>query len=101
MSVTPTMFLYAVVSAGAALALWYHARRDRSPESFAVVGAHVLASLVLLQLAVVLIDRFGGADVSRGEAVAGLLLFFLPAITYTFLAAIFLLVRLQQVLRLR
>lgn len=100
-TVTPTMFLYASVSAGALLALWIHARRGRSPKSFVGVTVHLLVSLLLLELAVVLIDRFGGTDLSRGEAVAGVLLFFLPAITYVFIAAIFLLIRLQQLLSLR
>lgn len=98
---TTTTFVYAVVAAGALLALWFHARTGRSPQSMAVVLAHLLVSFVLLELAPVLMERSGGAELSRGEAVAGMLLFFLPAITYAFVASIFLLVRLQQALRLR
>lgn len=94
---TVLAFIHAVVVAAAVLGLWLFVRlRAHFPESLKMAFAHVLLACAGLQVMVLVLARAVGESPSTTASVAALLAIFLPAMTYVFVAAAYLLDRLQQ-----
>lgn len=96
------LLVHALVAGSGLLALWIYVRLgDRRPKSPARVWAHVCAALVGLVLAPNLVGWIIGGSESARLTAAGLFGVFLPTMTYVFVAALFILERLQRALYLR
>ena len=91
------------MAAGASvLALWLFVRLgDRRPGSFRIVVVHLVIAGVLVAACPLVMERFVHAGDSPGAAAAGLFGVFLPAMTYVFLAALYLLEHLQRAMYAR
>jgi hypothetical protein len=97
------MALVHVMTAGASvLALWLFVRLgDRRPGSLRSVIAHLAVAGLLVSACPFVMERFVRAGESQAAAAAGLFAVFLPAMTYVFLAALYLLEQLQRTLHAR
>jgi hypothetical protein len=97
------MALVQAMTAGASvLALWVFVRLgDRRPGSLRAVIAHLAVAGLLMSACPFVMERFVRAGESHAGAAAGLFGVFLPAMTYVFLAALYLLEQLQRALHAR
>ena len=87
MSSVPVL-LAALALGSAALALWIDIRFPRlSPESFRAAVTHVVAALLVAQLAMVPAGALLN-PANPGRAFGGVFLVVLPALIYTFLAGL-------------
>lgn len=90
----------AMVAGGSVLALWVYVRLGSwRPKSFGRILIHVVIAALALSLLQISIDV-----ASAGRSTSGtltLFAFFLPAVTYAFLAALYLLEHLQRALSVR
>jgi hypothetical protein len=95
--------LVQAMAAGASvLALWVFVRLgDRRPRSLRHVIVHLVIAVLLISAAPVVMERVVRAGESPETAAAGLFGVFLPAMTYVFLAALYLLEQLQRALYAR
>jgi hypothetical protein len=91
-----------VVAGASVLALWLYVRLgDRRPRSLKRAIVQVLVALAALSAAPPLMAWVLGEPISRGQALVALLVIFLPAMTYTFLAVLHFFEHLQRRLYLR
>jgi hypothetical protein len=98
--VTPALLSQAIVIAGSVLALWLYVRLGAwRPSSLVRVLIHVGVAVVLVTALHATIDFAEAGRSSRG--VAALFALFLPAMTYSFLCALYLLEHLHRSLSLR
>lgn len=94
--------VHAMAAGSSLLALWVFVRLgERRPRSLRLVVVHLVIASVLLSISPLVMERFVGAGESSGAAALGLFGVFLPAMTYVFLAALYLLDQLQRVLHAR
>lgn len=94
--------VYGIVAGAAVLALWTYVRLgSRRPRSRAAMSVHIVAAVIGLALGPNAVGWIvADSDSSRLVAIA-LFGVFLPTMTYVFVAALFVLERLQQALSLR
>jgi hypothetical protein len=98
--VTAPLLSQAVTVAGALLALWVYVRLGaRRPASLTHVMVHVGVAIVVVTVLHGTVDFESAGNSGRGTAV--LFGFFLPAMTYAFLSALYLLEQLHKSLSLR
>ena len=97
-----TGLVYAIVAGAAVLALWTYVRLGaRRPKSRAAMAVHIVAAVIGLALGPNAVGWIlADGDSSRLVAIA-LFGVFLPTMTYVFVAALFVLERLQQSLSMR
>lgn len=97
------MALVHSMAAGASLlALWVFVRLgERRPQSLRWVIVHLAIAGLLVSGCPFVMDRFVRAGESPEAAAVGLFGIFLPAMTYVFLAALYLLDQLQRTLHAR
>ena len=83
------------------LASWVDARiGDSRPESPIRRSVHVLLGLVVLKLAVVLVGVVHASGVPKIGVLIAVMVFFLPALVYTFLTGLWMMRTLADVSRL-
>ena len=84
-------FVSALAAGAAVIALWldvrFHARRPGSPERRFV---HAVLAFALLQIAVGVFGRLGGATAAAEQRMSATFLVLLPSLIYVFLAAVWL-----------
>lgn len=86
-----------VTIGGSLLALWLYVRLGgRKPRSLKGAIVHCVIALAALSAAPILMAQILGRGMSHDEALFGLLFIVLPAITYTFLASLYLFEHLQR-----
>ena len=86
-----------VVAGGSVLALWLYVRLgERRPRSMKIATVHVLFALAAMSAVPLVMDQLLGTALSHGERLVGLLGILLPAITYTFLATLYIFEQLQR-----
>jgi uncharacterized membrane protein len=86
-----------VVSGGSVLALWLYVRLGgRRPRSMQGAIVHALLALAALGSVPLVMELFLGRGRSHNEEVVGLLVILLPAITYAFLATLYVFEHLQR-----
>ena len=86
-----------VVTGGSVLALWLYVRfGDRRPRSMRGAIVHALFALAALGAAQLVTQLVLGPAKSHSEGVVGLLVILLPAITYAFLATLYVFEHLQR-----
>ena len=87
-----------VVTAGASvLALWLWVRLgDRRPQTLRHAFVHAVVAVVALNGVSFAVGSVVGEDPSRRAAMVGLLGMFLPALTYAFLASLYVLEQIQR-----
>ena len=86
-----------VVTGGSVLALWLYVRLvDRRPRSMKGAIVQALFALAALSAAPLVMELVLGQAKSHSEGVVGLLVILLPAITYAFLATLYLFEHLQR-----
>ena len=94
--------VHAMAAGASLLALWVFVRLgDRRPGSIRVVIIHLVVAGGLVSVCPFVMDRLVHAGESPAAAAAGLFGVFLPAMTYVFLAALYLLEQLQRALYAR
>jgi hypothetical protein len=94
---TPVLLVHALVAGGGLLALWVYVRLgERRPKSLAVACGHVLAAFVALTLVPATFGWVTDEREAGGILALGLFGVFLPAMTYTFVAALLLFEQLQR-----
>jgi hypothetical protein len=97
--VSSDALLLCVLAGAAVLAFWTNARFPQLlPERRFVLLVHLVAALAALQAAPALMELVPGVGVSPVPATAALLGLFLPALVYTFVAAIWVIRAVQGVL---
>jgi hypothetical protein len=97
-----TALVHAMAAGASVLALWLFVRLgDRRPQSLRPAIVHLVAAGLLVVAVPVVMERLVHADESPTAAAAGLFGIFLPAMTYAFLAALYLLDQLQRALHAR
>jgi hypothetical protein len=83
------------------LASWVDARvGDSRPESPIRRSVHVMLGLVVLKLSVLLLAVIHGSGVPNGGMLVAAMVFFLPALVYTFLTGLWMMRTLAEVSRL-
>ena len=98
-AVNADVLLLAVLLGAALLALWINARfPNLLPDRRGVLLVHLVASLAGLQVAPVLMKLVPGVGSSAAPATGALLGFFLPALVYAFLSAVWVIRTVQGVL---
>jgi hypothetical protein len=98
--VSPALLPQAMIVAGSVLGLWLYVRLGNwRPKSLGLIIGHFSAAVVALVFVHAALD-VSTAGQSPGATVA-LFAFFLPAVTNAFLAAMYLLERLQRVTTMR
>ena len=86
-----------VVAGGSVLALWLYVRLgNRRPHSMKGAIVHALFALAALSSVPLVMGQLLGAGMSHNEGIVGLLGILLPAITYTFLATLYVFEHLQR-----
>jgi hypothetical protein len=86
-----------VAAGGSVLALWLYVRLgDRRPRSLRRAVAHTLVAVVALEGVSPAIGIVFGEDPSHRSAIAALMGIFLPAMTYVFLASLYVIEQLQR-----
>jgi hypothetical protein len=86
-----------VTLGGSLLALWLYVRLgERRPRSLKGAIIHCVIALSALSAAPILMAQLLGRGMSHDQALVGLLGILLPAITYTFLATLYLFEHLQR-----
>ncbi len=94
-------FTVALVVGAFLLASWVDARiGDSRPESPIRRSVHVLLALVALKLAVVLVAVVHASGVPKVTVLIAVMVFFLPALVYTFLTGLWMMRMLAEVSRL-
>ena len=94
--------VHAMTAGASLLALWLFVRLgDRRPRSLRSVIVHLVVAALLVAVCPLVMDRFVRAGESPTAAAVGLFGVFLPAMTYVFLAALYLLEQLQRTLYAR
>src|SRR6266851_10372283 len=87
--------------AAALLAAWLDMRfANLRPGSLVVRVVHVIAAYAIVQLAAAAMGRLATSDAASGRRLELLLLLFVPALVYAFLAGIWLVRSLSGVVRL-
>ena len=100
-SMGPTALVHAMTIGGALLALWVYVRfAKRGPRSARRVCVHLVLAGVALVLAPYAVREIAGEGPAFATA-AALFGAFLPAMTYTFLAALFLIEHVQRAIYAR
>lgn len=98
----PELLIHALVVGGAVLALWFYVRLgEHRPTSLLRIGIHAVVAMIALTLTPRGIDVIKGDSESPNLAAASLFGIFLPAMTYVFLSALFVIERLQRALYTR
>ena len=96
---TPVALVHALVLGGGLLALWIYVRLgERRPQSLALVCVHVIAAGIALGFVPDAFARVTGEREAAPILAVGLFGVFLPAMTYTFVAALLLIEQLQRAL---
>jgi hypothetical protein len=86
-----------VVAGGSVLALWLYVRLgERRPRSMKGAVVHALLALAALSSTSLVMGQLLGTGVSHTERLVGLLVILLPAITYAFLATLYVFEHLQR-----
>jgi hypothetical protein len=94
--------VFIAVSGASLLALWLYVRLgNRRPRSLRGSIVQVLLALGALAVAPLVMEALLDAGRSDGRALVALLVVFLPAMTYTFLAVLYFFEHLQRRLFLR
>jgi hypothetical protein len=100
--VGPALLVHCLVAGGSFLALWLYVRLGaRRPRSRRSLGAHIVLAGIGLVVTPLAVGAIVGPDPSPGSAGIALFAVFLPAMTYAFLAALFLIEHLQRSLYAR
>jgi hypothetical protein len=91
-----------VTTGGSLLALWLYVRLgERRPQSLKGAIVHCVIALAALSATPIVMAQLLGTGMSHDQALVGLLGILLPAITYTFLATLYLFEHLQRLLYAR